>query len=172
MATLTVFRFENENGADQAVLAIEKLRKRALVQIPDTATVTWRVGRKPKTKHLSHLAGRGALDGAFWGTLFGMIFFEPFFSMAIGEAVDAVSAKFKEYGINEDFIKSVRERVTEGTSAVFFLSGDGVLNKIIDAAKSLPKFEVILSNLTNNEEAALRTAFTREPAATARGVSG
>jgi uncharacterized membrane protein len=54
---------------------------------PNAATITWPVGsRKPKTMHLSHLAGRGALDGAFWGMLFGMIFFVPIFGIAIGAA--------------------------------------------------------------------------------------
>jgi uncharacterized membrane protein len=165
MATLTVFRFETEDGAQQAVDTLEKLQKQELIQLRDAAIITWPVGSKePKTKHLSHMAGRGALDGAFWGTLFGAIFFIPFLGMAMGAAMGAVGAKFKDYGITEDFIKSIREKVTVGTSAVFLLTSRGVLDKIIQATKSLPKFELITSNLSNEQEAALRAAFTSEEA--------
>ena len=163
MATLTVFRFETEDGAQQAVDAIEKLQKQALIQLHDVAIITWPAGsKKPKTKHLSQMAGRGALDGAFWGTLFGLIFFVPFLGMAIGATVGAVDARFKDYGITNDFIKSIRQKVTSGTSAVFLLTSGGVLDKIIEATKSLPKFEVISSNLSNEQEAALRAAFASE----------
>jgi len=163
MATLTVFRFETEGGAAQAVNLIERLQKQALIQLHDAAIVTWPSGsKKPKTTHLSEMTGRGALDGAFWGTLFGMIFFVPFFGMAIGAAMGALSAKFKDYGINDDFIKSIRERVTEGTSAVFLLTSGAVKDKVVEAARSLPRFELITSNLSDDQELALRAAFSDE----------
>ncbi len=70
MATLTVFRFETEGGAPQAANLIEKLQKQQLIQLHDAAIVTWPHGsKKPKTTHLSHMTGRGALDGAFWGVI-------------------------------------------------------------------------------------------------------
>ena len=170
MATLTVFGFETQDGADRAMETIEKLTAQQLIQVHDAATVTWAAGsRKPKTKRRGQMAGRGALDGAFWGTLFGMIFFVPFFGMAIGEAI-GLGAQFTDCGINENFIKSVRERVTEGTSAVFLLTSAGVLDKIADAIKSLPKFELITSNLSKQEEATLRAAFASEPTAAAPGM--
>jgi uncharacterized membrane protein len=171
MATLTVFRFETEGGALQAVGLIERLQKQALIQLHDAATVTWPIGsKKPKTNHLSQMTGRGAVDGAFWGMLFGMIFFVPFFGMAIGAAMGALTAKFRDYGIDDDFIKSIRERVTEGTSAVFLLTSGAVKDKVIDAAKSLPRFELITSNLSDDQEAALRAAFSGELKAAAPGA--
>ena len=171
MAALTVLCFETQDGADRAIEMVEKLSAHQVIQVHDAATVTWPAGsRKPKTKHLGQMAGRGALDGAFWGTLFGMIFFVPFFGMAVGAAIGALGAKFKDYGISETFIKSIRDRVTEGTSAIFLLTSAGVLDKIADATKSLPKFELITSNLSKQEEAALRAAFASEPAAARPGM--
>jgi len=165
VATLTVFQFRTENGAQQATDLIEKLQKQALIQVQDAAIITWPIGsKKPKTRHLSHLAGVGALDGAFWGTLFGLIFFVPFFGEATGSVTSAFAAKFKDYGITAYFINSVRRKVTEGTSAVFLLTSGGVLDKIVLAARSLPKFELITSNLSNEQEAALRAGFTDEEA--------
>src|SRR6516164_4433447 len=95
MAALTVFRFETQDGADQAIELVEKLSAQQLIQVHDAATVTWPAGsRKPKTKHLGQMAGRGALDGAFWGTLFGIIFFVPFFPKSVAAAIAVLRVKF------------------------------------------------------------------------------
>jgi uncharacterized membrane protein len=166
MATLTVFRFEAEGGAAQAVSLIEGLQQQQLIQLYDAATITWPLGaKKPKTNHLGHMAGKGALDGAFWGTLFGMIFFVPFFGMAIGAAMGAISGRFRDYGISDEFVKSIRARVTEGTSAVFLLTSGGVIDKVVEATRSLPKFELITSNLSTEQESSLRAAFAAERSA-------
>jgi len=163
MAALTVFEFETADGAAQAVNVIEQLQKQKLIQVHDAAIITWPAGAKrPKTRHLSQMAGRGAVDGAFWGLLFGMIFFLPFLGMAIGAAMGGLAGKFTDYGINDDFIKGVRNKVTEGTSAVFLLTSGAVLDKIVQATKSLPKFELITSNLSDEQERALRAAFASE----------
>ena len=42
--------------------------------------------KKPKTRQLHNLTGAGALGGAFWGMLFGLIFFVPLLGAAIGAA--------------------------------------------------------------------------------------
>jgi uncharacterized membrane protein len=90
--------------------------------------------------------------------LFGLIFFVPFFGMAIGAAMGALSGKMADYGIDDDFIKSTREKVTEGTSALFLLSSDAVQDKVLTELKGL-EFELIASNLTEEEENELRAAF-------------
>jgi hypothetical protein len=40
--------------------------------------------KKPKTEQLRSLTGALALGGAFWGLLFGLLFFIPLLGMAIG----------------------------------------------------------------------------------------
>ena len=100
----------------------------------------------------------GALDGAFWGMLFGLIFFIPLFGMAFGAAMGALSDKFSDYGIDDDFIKSVQGKVTEGTSALFLMTSDAVMDKVADAFKGI-EFEIMTTNLSNEEEAELCEAF-------------
>jgi uncharacterized membrane protein len=112
----------------------------------------------PKTRQAFNLPGLAALDGAFWGMLFGLIFFVPFFGMAIGAAMGALSGKMVDYGIDDEFIKATREKVTEGTSALFLLSSDAVQDKVLAELKGL-EFELIASNLTEEEESELRAAF-------------
>ena len=43
--------------------------------------------------------------------------------MAVGAAAGALAGSLADYGIDDDFIKNVREKVTEGTSALFLLTG-------------------------------------------------
>jgi uncharacterized membrane protein len=159
MATITVLKFETPEGAAETLDLIKDLSKQQLINLHDAAVVTWPEGKKqPKTKQLANLAGAGALDGAFWGMLFGLIFFVPFFGMAIGAAMGALAGKFTDYGIDDDFIKTVREQVTEGTSALFLMTSDAVVDKVADALKDV-RFELLTTNLSKDEEAQLREAF-------------
>ena len=76
------------------------------------------------------MKGAGALSGAFYGMLFGLLFFVPFFGMAVGSAKGALAGHFTDYGIDDDFIKSVRQEVTESTSALFLLTGKATVDKL------------------------------------------
>lgn len=159
MSTLTVFKFSTPDGANQMLTKVGELQKAQLIKILDAAVVTWPQGKKaPKTKQAINLPAISALDGAFWGMLFGLIFFVPFFGMAVGAAMGALSGKMKDYGIDDEFIKKTRESVTEGTSALFLLSTDAVKDKVLAELKGM-EFELIASNMTQEEEKELLAAF-------------
>lgn len=159
MATLSVLKFATADGAQQGLDLVKQLSKQELIKLHDAATVTWPEGKKkPKTKQMVPLAGAGALDGAFWGMLFGLIFFVPWFGMAVGAAMGALSGKFTDYGIDDNFIKSAQDKVTEGTSALFLMTSEAVVDKVSEAAKDL-EFEIITTNLSKEQEGELRAAF-------------
>jgi uncharacterized membrane protein len=162
MATLTVLKFDTPEGAAQILEKIKSLQKMELIKIQDAAVVSWPVGKKsPKTKQLVDMAGMGALQGAFWGMLFGLLFFVPFFGLAVGAAFGALGGKMADYGISDEFIKQTREKVTEGTSALFLMTSDAILDKVTAELKDY-KFELIASNLTKEQEAQLMAAFAEE----------
>jgi uncharacterized membrane protein len=164
MATITAFKFDTPGGAEQMLDLVKDLSKQQLITLQDAAIVTWPEGKKkPKTRQLESLAGAGALSGAFWGMLFGLIFFIPFFGMAVGAAMGALAGKFSDYGIDDDFIKSVGQKVTEGTSALFLMTSGAVVDKVGDAVKQKGwKFEVLSTNLSNEKEKQLREDFGLE----------
>jgi uncharacterized membrane protein len=159
MQTLSVWRFDTANGAEQAVGTLEDLAKEQLIKVFDAATVSWPEGAKrPKTRQLHNLAGAGALGGAFWGLLFGLLFFVPLLGLAIGAAAGALSGSLTDVGINDEFIKKTREQITPGTSALFVMSADAVLDKVA-AAFAGQKPELLSTNLSDDQEKALRAAF-------------
>lgn len=162
MTTLTVLKFDTAKGAENELEIIENLSKKQLIELQDAAIVTWPVGKKkPNTKHLTDLTGVGALSGAFWGMLFGLIFFIPLLGLVAGAAIGALSGSMTHIGIDEDFIKSIRSKVTEGTSALFLMTSDAVEDKVVEAMKQT-KFELIASNLSKEEEDKLRATFAEE----------
>lgn len=163
MATLAVLKFESPSGAQETLQVIQQLGKQELVTLQDAAIVTWPDGKKkPKTEQLHSLGGLGALNGAFWGFLFGLIFFIPLLGMAIGAAMGALSGKFADVGISDDFIKQVRSEVTPGTSALFLLIAQSTPDKFLQGLKAAPKFEIISTNLTAEQEEQLKAAFAEE----------
>jgi uncharacterized membrane protein len=141
---------------------VTDLVKQQLIQIEDAAVVSWPKGKKkPETHQANSTTGAGALAGSFWGMLFGLLFFIPFLGMAIGAAVGALAGHFADYGISDDFIKQVRSKVTEGTSALFLLTDQVTVDKVAAAFKGT-KMELIQSNLSTDQEAALKKAFGDE----------
>ena len=156
MATLSVLKFDDPYGADRVLIALQGMQERQLITLEDAAVVSWPQGnRKPKTRELH---GGGAGWGAFWGFLIGLIFFVPW----LGAAIGGMSGAMKDVGIDDDFIKQVREKVTEGTSALFALtSGATALDKVADELKHYD-FEIISTNLPEEQESQLREAFAHE----------
>jgi uncharacterized membrane protein len=162
MATLTVWKFETPEGAEQAVVTLEGLAKQELIKLHDAATVSWPADKKkPKTRQLASTTGAGALGGAFWGLLFGLLFFIPLLGMAIGAAAGALGGSLADVGIDDDFIASVRSKITPGTSALFVMTSDAVLDKVKDAFQGT-NAELIQTNLSNEEETKLREAFQED----------
>lgn len=163
MSTLTVWKFDTADGAENALEKLQGLTKQELIQVLDAAVVTWPAGRKkPKTYQAVSTVGVGALGGAFWGMLFGLIFLVPLFGMIVGATAGALSGKFTDYGINDDFIKELRDKVTEGTSALFLLTGQVTVDKVSAAFSDAEKGELIQSNLSTEQEAKLREDFGAE----------
>jgi uncharacterized membrane protein len=84
MATLSAWKFATADGAASTEQVLLDLQKQQLITVIDAAVVTWSEGKKkPKTRQLHSLAGAGALTGAFWGLLFGLLFFVPLLGMVI-----------------------------------------------------------------------------------------
>jgi uncharacterized membrane protein len=159
MASLTAWKFSTPHGADAALQRLQGLQDQQLIMVQDAAVVSWETGKKkPTTRQMHDTTKGGALGGAFWGFLFGLIFFVPFLGMAIGAASGALFGSMADVGISDSFIKGVREKVTPGTSALFLLSSDAVIDRVREQFPAQDA-ELISTNLSQEQEAKLREAF-------------
>ena len=163
MATLSVLKFNDPYGADRVLLALQGLQEQQMINLEDAAVVSWPQGnKKPTTRQLYSTGGAGAMGGAFWGFLFGLIFFVPFLGAAIGAGMGALTGSMADVGIDDNFITQVRDKVTPGTSALFALtSGATAPDKIVDELRQYD-FEIISTNLPEEQERQLREAFAQE----------
>ncbi|MEU0877267.1 DUF1269 domain-containing protein [Lentzea sp. NPDC005914] len=160
MATLTVWKFDTADGAHSALDLLRKLQDQQLITIRDTAYVYWELdAKRPKTKELGKLTGAGALGGAFWGLLFGLIFFIPVLGAAIGAGVGALAGSLSKAGIDDNFVRDVRESVTPGTSALFVMSENAVIDRVADEFRQTGA-KLITTNLSSAQEKLLKETFT------------
>jgi uncharacterized membrane protein len=164
MSSLTVWRFGSTDGAQHALRVLGDQDGRQLLAALDAALVTWEIGQsKPRIRELRAARQHGALGGGFWGLLFGLIFFVPMLGLAIGAAAGALIATMANVGISDSFIREVREKVTPGTSALFLLSPEAVLDIVADGlAGAGADVQPVRTNLSREQEEKLRAAFCED----------
>lgn len=159
MATLTVWKYDDADSAERVRDKLFALQKQELIKVHDAAVVTWPADKKkPKTKQAFSTTAAGASGGAFWGLLFGVIFAVPLFGAAFGAAMGALGGSLTDIGIDDDFINSVRNKVTPGSSALFVLSSDAVVDRVKDGLAG-EQFELLTTNLSAADVAALVEMF-------------
>src|SRR4051794_24830629 len=111
-ATLVVWKFDNLYGAGEAGNILAKLTREEILTIHDAATVYWREGEKrPQLHQMPCTTGTEALGSAFWGMLFGLIFFVPLLGAPLGTAAGKLVISLADLGIDEGFINKVRDHV-------------------------------------------------------------
>ena len=160
MATLSVWKFQTPFGAEEAQHTLESLAKQELIKVHDAAIVSYPEGaKKPKTRQLASTTWAGSLGGAFWGMLFGLIFFVPLLGMAIGAGMGALAGSLTDVGINDDFITKMRAEITPGTSALFVMTSDAVLDRVQEAFAG-QSAQLVQTNLSKEEEEKLREVFS------------
>lgn len=155
---LIVLAFKNETDALSMRDTLIRMQKMQLITLQDAAVVIRRQDGKTETKQVTSLTGAGALGGAFWGMLIGLLFWMPWLGLAIGAISGAVAGKFSDIGVDDKFIKEVGSKIEPGHSALFLLVRDAVMDKL---APELEKYdaEVIQTSLSNEAEANLRAMF-------------
>lgn len=161
MATVTVLKFPTADGALAALGLLKELEVSRFIKLHDAAIVSWPAGKKsPTTRQVHDPIATGAVSGMFWGMLLGLIFAVPLFGVAVGGALGVLGGAFREHGIDDDFVKRVREQVTEGTSALFLMTSHAVMERVVEAMSHV-SFELIATNLSKEQEASLREAFAQ-----------
>jgi len=105
MASLTVFKFNTPEGANQMLEKIQSLQKMELIKVQDAAIVTWPVGKdKPKTKQLVKHGRHGCAARRLLGHAVRADLLRPFFGLAVVRRW-APDRQMADYGISDEFIR-------------------------------------------------------------------
>ena len=161
MSDMIVLAFDNETGALEMRDTLLQMQKMELITLSDAAVVVRGQDGKPKVKQLQSLVGAGALGGAFWGMLIGILFLAPWLGLAAGALGGAIGGKFSDIGIDDKFIKEVGSTIEPGHSALFLLVEKITADKVMP---EIQKFHpsVLQTSLSNEQEAKLREAFAMD----------
>lgn len=159
MSDLIVLAFNNKTDAGKMRDKLVQMQKEHIIALEDAAILVRQDDGKVKIKQVTNLAGAGALGGAFWGMLIGLLFFAPWLGLAIGAVTGAIAGKFTDVGVDDKFIKEVGETIEPGHSAIFLLVREATMDKV---EPELANFEatVIKTSLSNEQEAHLRDLFS------------
>ena len=156
MADLVAIVYPDEFRAAEVLATLKRLQSQYLLDLEDACVVT-RDKEKGKLKlhQAVNLTTAGAATGALWGTLIGMLFLVPLAGLAVGAAAGALSGKLSDYGINDDFIKSISTKLEPGSSAIFMLVRRATVDKV---EPEVAKFggQILYSNLSKEGEEKLQ----------------
>jgi uncharacterized membrane protein len=161
MGTLVVLAFKDETSAAQMRDKLAGLQKQHLISLSDAAIVVRRQDGKVKVNQAVSLVGTGALGGAFWGMLIGLLFFAPWLGLAIGAVAGAAGGALADVGVDDKFIKQVGSTIEPGHSALFLLVESWTEDKVMDEIKGFDA-EVLQTSLSKGDEAKLKAAFGAE----------
>jgi uncharacterized membrane protein len=125
MPSLTVWLYPTAFGAESGELHLRSLVERDAIRVHDAATIVWMPhDAEPLVRPVDHRTLKSAGRGAVVGALVGLVILNPVAGAAVGAGAGAAIRKARSAGIDEEFVASVRAKVTPGTSALLVLSSD------------------------------------------------
>jgi uncharacterized membrane protein len=161
MSTMAVFAFDDEQGADRMRVALARMQKEHLISLEDAAVVVRTMDGKVKVRQATNLVGAGALGGAFWGMLIGLLFLAPWLGMAIGAASGALAAKLTDMGVDDRFIKEAGASIQPGQSAIFLLVREATVDRVLEEIRHYNP-RLVATSLSKEQEEKLRAALGAE----------
>ena len=158
MTDMVALAFDTLDGAHNARSKLVDLNNQYLLKLDQAVEVVRKADGQVKIKEERSLTGAGAIGGAFWGLLMGLIFLVPGLGMVVGATYGAILGHFAKYGITKEYMSQINDSIKPGQSALFILADDVKLDRVIPMLSSLHP-RVLRTSLSLDQEKALREAF-------------
>jgi uncharacterized membrane protein len=134
--TTTAWRFNGTEGADAAVLRLKQLDAQEVMDVQDIAVLRWpQYASGPQVQE--HVTDEGS-------------------------KASSLAKRIRKAGIDGALLQAVKDDMQLGTSALVVLSADAALDAVAKAFDG-QAMELIRSDLSVQQEDALRTAFNDHP---------
>jgi uncharacterized membrane protein len=158
MSNLVAIAYPDMDTAATVADELHQLDKDGSIAIDDLVVVERRADGKVKLHQSHHVSGSGAAGGAGAGMMIGFIFFAPLLGMALGAATGAAVGAHTDRGAEDDFMRTLGERLGERGAAVVVLVRKSTPDKVLPRISQYGG-EVIESSLGPEKEAELRDAL-------------
>ena len=160
MSDLVVIAFPTEAKAEEVRQKLLAMQKEYLIELGDAVIAVKDSKGQIKLNQLINTTAAGAVTGAFWGSLIGLIFLMPLAGAALGAASGTLSGYLTDIGINDKWMKETAAAVQPGTAALFVLVRKVTADKVLDRLKG-EGGTVLKTSLDHTKEAALQAALRR-----------
>ena len=134
--TTTAWRFNGTEGADAAVLRLKQLDAQEVMDVQDITVLRWpQYASGPQVQ--AHVPAEGSKAAT-------------------------PAKRLRKAGIDGALLQAVKDDMQLGTSALVVLSADAAIDSVAKAFEG-QAMELIRSDLSVQQEDALRTAFSDHP---------
>ena len=169
LSDLLVIEFPSEEKAEGVREVLLAMRKEYLIELGDAVIAVKEVNGRVKLNQLFQPVSHGAVSGALWCSLIGLLFMMPLAGAALGAASGALGGKLADLGISDEFMKQVARTLQSGNAALFLLIRKMTAAKVLAGLRGVGG-TVMRSSFDESKEEALREALAVVRAATAEAA--
>jgi uncharacterized membrane protein len=137
MSDLVFIAFPTEQKAEEVREKVLEMQKEYLIELSDAVVAVKDDKGRIKLNQLMNTTAAGAVSGALWGTLIGLIFINPLLGTAIGAASGALGGSLTDVGINDQFMKDAASALQPGTAGLFLLVRKMTTDKVLADLKGV-----------------------------------
>jgi len=161
VSTLVAIAYPDRATAEKVRQELIQATKEHIVRLEDAVVVDVDEDGKVKLHQATSTTGVGALGGAAWGGLIGLLFLAPLFGMAIGAASGALAGKLTDTGVNDNFMKELGAKLQPGNAALIALGSTDARDKLLERITPYGG-DVIQTSLDHEDEERLKAALGQE----------
>lgn len=159
MSDLIAVAYPDKDTAEAVRDKLAQLQREHTIELEDAVVVDRDENGKVHLHQLYSPVARGAAGGALWGGLIGLLFLAPLLGMLVGAAAGSASGALVDIGIDDQFMKTLGEKLAPGGAALI------VLVRKVTPDKVLPEIsqwggEVIQTSLDDEAETRLQEVLT------------
>ena len=125
MSDLVVIAFPTEAKAEEVRQKLLSMQKEYLLELGDAVVAAKDDKGHVKLHQMINTTATGAVGGAFWGSLIGLIFLMPLAGAALGAASGALSGALTDVGINDKFMKDTAAAISAGDGGALCPGAEG-----------------------------------------------
>jgi uncharacterized membrane protein len=171
LSDLLVIEFPSEGKAEGVREMLLAMQKEYLIELGDAVIAVKEANGSVKLNQLFQPVAQGAVSGAFWGSLIGLLFMMPLAGAGIGAASGALGGKLADLGINDEFVRQAARTLQSGNAALFLLIRKMTTDKVLAALRGAGG-TVMRSSFDETKEKALREALADMQAAAKTEAAG
>ena len=154
MANLIIIAYDTEATAEAARKKLFELQG-SPIELGDAVVAVRQPDGQVKLNQLVNMTAAGAVTGGTWGALIGLMFLNPLLGAAIGAGAGALSGRYTDIGIDDNFMKQAAGALTPGQAALCVLVRKVTADKVLPAMATFGG-KVLRTNLSTEQEVRCR----------------